>query len=115
MKICRDCGKEFDPEHKKTICKAGYINQCAKCSVKSKDVDIKYLGKQGLSNKDASIEIFRENLGFVKQVIRGENARGFTANISLGSPVSQCVNQDMNDGDFNRFDKPKGYHGKPGK
>jgi hypothetical protein len=79
------------------------------------DNDIKYVGKQGLSNKDASIEIFRENLGFVKQVIKGENARGFTANLSLGSPVNECVNQECGDSDFDRSDKPKGYNGKPGK
>jgi hypothetical protein len=115
MKTCRDCGNKFDPKHKATICKAGFIDQCAKCSVKSKDVKIKYLGKQGLSNKDASIEIFRENLEWVKNVIKGENARGFTANLSLGSPVTQCVNQDSADGDFDRKDKPKGYNGKPGK
>lgn len=93
-KICRDCGKEFDPKAKQTICKAGFIDQCARCSVKSKDADTKYLGKQGLTNKDGSITIFRENLATVKAVIKGENARGFTANISLGSPVNQSAKKE---------------------
>lgn len=115
MKICRDCGKEFDTDAKKTICKGGYIDECAQCSVRSKDADIRFVGKPGLTNKDAAIEIFRDNLDYVKGVIKCENARGFTANISLGSPVNQCVNQDSQDEDFDRFDKPKGYHGKPGK
>ena len=39
--ICRDCDREFDPEHKKTITRSGFIDQCAKCSVKSKDNNIK--------------------------------------------------------------------------
>jgi hypothetical protein len=91
MKICRDCGLEFDPDHKRTICKSGYIDQCAKCSVGSMDADIKYVGRPGATLKGANIEIFRENLGFVKQVIKGENSRGFTANLSLGSPVTQSA------------------------
>ena len=94
MKICRDCGKEFDPEHKKTICKAGYINQCAQCSVKSNDGNIKYVGRPGATLKGANIEIFRENLGFVKQVIKGENARGFTANLQFSSPITQSEKED---------------------
>lgn len=93
-KICRDCGKEFDPVAKRTICKAGFVNQCAHCSRKTGDADTKYLGKQGLTNKDGSITIFRENLAWVKGVIKGENARGFTANLSLGSPVNQSAKKE---------------------
>ncbi len=114
--ICRDCGKDFDPIHKKTICKGGYINQCAQCSVRSKDADIMYVGKQGLTNKDGSIIIFRDNLDYVKGVIKCENARGFTANISLGSPVNQSIDKEDDDFEFgDRDSMPKGYHGKPGK
>jgi hypothetical protein len=94
IKICRDCEREFDTEHKKTITRAGYINQCAECSVKSGDIGVKYLGRPGATLKGANIEIFRENLNWVRGVIKGENARGFTANISLGSPVNQSEKQD---------------------
>jgi hypothetical protein len=115
IKICRDCGHEFDTQAKKTLTRAGFIDQCAKCSVKSGDNDLKYLGRPGATLKGANIEIFRENLATIKQVIKGENARGFTANLSLGSPVSACVNQECDDSDFDRSDKPKGYNGNPGK
>jgi len=104
MQICRDCGREFSLAAKRTICKAGYVDECAKCSVRSRDADIKYLGKPGATLKGANIEIFRENLPWVKAVIKGENARGFTANISLGSPVNQSI--DKNDSDF-EFGKKK--------
>jgi hypothetical protein len=94
IKICRDCGREFDTENKKTICKAGYINQCAVCSLKSGDNQNKYLGKPGATLKGANIEIFRENLGFVRQVIKGENMRGPTANLNFSSPVNQSAKKD---------------------
>lgn len=81
-KICRDCGKPFE---KKTV-KAGYINQCNSCSLKSGDANKKYLGRPGLTNKDGSITIFRTDLPFVKAVIRRENAIGPTANLNISSP-----------------------------
>ena len=94
IKTCRDCGKEFDLEAKRTMVKAGFVDQCAQCSVRSKDNNIRYLGKPGLTNKDSSIEIFRENLSWVKAVIKGENSRGFTANLNFGSIVTASEKTD---------------------
>ena len=94
IQTCRDCGLEFDTEHKKTITRAGYIDECAKCSVKSKDNNIKYVGRPGATLKGANIEIFRENLSWVKAVIKGENSRGFTANLKFGSIVTASEKTD---------------------
>lgn len=82
---CRDCGKRFDPESKRRQVKQGYYNQCLTCSLSTKDVP-RYLGRQGLTNKDGSITIFRENLDFVKKVLKRECGAGFNANLSLGNP-----------------------------
>jgi hypothetical protein len=111
IKICRTCGDDFDTEHKKTLTRSGFIDECAKCSVRSKDASVKYLGKQGATHKGANIEIFRENLAWVKNVIKGENARGFTANISLGSPVNQSIDKEDSDFEFgNKESMPVGYN-----
>jgi hypothetical protein len=80
--ICRDCGDDFD---KKTV-KAGFINQCDACSRKSGDLDIKYLGRQGSSNKSASIEVMRYDLENARRMIKFENRRGRNPSLNLSTP-----------------------------
>lgn len=90
---CRDCGKQFDPKEKIRVVRQGYYNQCVECSLKMKDVP-RYLGRQGLTNKDGSIEIFRDNLNFVSKVLKRETSAGYGANLILGSPKSKDLNEE---------------------
>jgi len=92
--ICRTCGKEFDPNAKRKIIRAGYRDQCAKCSAASGDHTTKYLGRQGATNKSANITIFRRSLGFVKSVLRLENRRGRTANLDFRSIIKASEKED---------------------
>lgn len=82
---CRDCGKVFDAEAKRRLCKIGYYNQCTQCARKAGDVE-RFVGRPGLTNKDSSIEIFRTNLEFVRAQIRRETAIGFGANLCFSNP-----------------------------
>ena len=86
--VCRNCGIEFDPEKKRRIIKAGYINQCASCSASTGDINQKYLGRPGATNKSADITIFRTNLATVRGTLRRESAIGRNANIDLSSAVN---------------------------
>ena len=79
---CRTCGKEFDPRTKRKM-RGGFIDQCIKCS--KGDVAM-YLGRPGKSNKGGDIEIFRENLKFVKSILTKEKGAGFNANLIISSP-----------------------------
>ena len=85
---CRSCGKQFNPSIKKQI-RGGYINQCAPCS--KGDREGMYLGRLGGPNKGASIEVFRTNLPFVRQVLKVESSRGPTANLIITNPANQMV------------------------
>ena len=85
LRECDVCGDEYDPSKKK---RGGYINHCDGCA---KEKVERYLGRQGLTNKDASITVLRENLGFWKRTIKRENSIGFNANLPLGSPAFEQV------------------------
>jgi len=85
---CRSCNKLFDPEQKRRLIKAGYINQCATCSARTGDINQKFLGRPGSSNKSASINIFRTNLGAVRKILGRESSIGRNANIDLSSAVN---------------------------
>jgi hypothetical protein len=84
--VCRSCGKKFDPDKK--IIKAGYRDQCSTCSARSGDINQKYLGRPGATNKSADITIFRTNLATVRGTLRRESSIGRNANIDLSSAVN---------------------------
>jgi hypothetical protein len=86
--LCRNCGVEFDLEKKRKIIKAGYIDQCASCSARTGDINQKYLGRPGATNKSADITIFRTDLATVRGTLRRESAIGRNANIDLSSVVN---------------------------
>ena len=85
---CRSCGKEFDPIEKRKVIRAGFYNQCAACSARSMDINIKYLGRPGATNKGADIHIFRTDLVNVRGILKRESAIGRNANINLSSAVN---------------------------
>ena len=92
--ICRDCGVDFDPAKKKLIIKAGYVNQCARCSARTGDINQKYLGRPGATNKSADITIFRTNLAAVRGTLKRESTIGRNANIDLSSVSNASAKQD---------------------
>jgi hypothetical protein len=92
--VCRSCGIKFDPVKKKLIIRAGYVNQCASCSARTGDVNQKYLGRPGASNKSADITIFRTDLAAVRGTLRRESAIGRNANIDLSSAVNASAKKD---------------------
>lgn len=91
---CRSCGKEFDPDAKRKLIKAGYRDQCAECSAVSGDHQRKFLGRPGATAKGANITIFRTSLDFVRHVLRLENKRGRTANLDFKSVVRESGKED---------------------
>lgn len=91
LRVCRDCETEFDPAKKSY--RGGFIDQCSSCSRASGDAEQRYLGKPGLTNKDASIEIFRTDLARVRATINRENRIGFTANLPISSPGAEAAKE----------------------
>jgi len=87
-RTCRTCGEEFSVTRKKSLYKGGYIDQCAGCSAKSKDADLKYLGTHEGSAKGNSPVIHKSNLRFIRHVLKVQNRRGRTANLDLRSAVN---------------------------
>jgi len=88
--VCRSCGKRFDPDIKKKV-RGGYVDQCAPCA--TDDRKGMYLGRLGGPNKGASVEIFRENLAFVRQVLNAEKNRGPTANLIISNVANEQIRQ----------------------
>lgn len=73
---CRTCGREFDPDTKRRQLKAGYWDQCLRCSLNSRDNSKKYLGRPGATSKGANIEIFRADLATARAYINRERSAG---------------------------------------
>lgn len=86
--ICRTCDSEFE---KKTI-KRGYINQCNSCSLKQNE-PLKFLGRQGLSNKSSSIVVITTGLKEMKRFIQFENMRGPGVTLNMSSIINEHVRQ----------------------
>jgi hypothetical protein len=84
--ICKICEVEFQ---KKTV-RRGYINVCDTCSLQHDEVE-RFLGRQGSSNKSASIFVVRENLAHFKRLLQFENRRGPGCTLNLGSTVNQHI------------------------
>jgi len=91
IRECAKCGDEYDPSKKK---RGGYIYHCDACS---KEKVEKYIGRQGLTNKDSSITVLRENLGYWKQTIKRENAVGINANLPLSSAAFEQIAAEKRD------------------
>jgi hypothetical protein len=86
---CRDCGDWFDPEKKRTITKAGYIDQCVDCSVASDDDKFRYVGLTGRSPKGGDIFVVRTNTEAMRMSLKRANACGFTANLTVGNVIRE--------------------------
>jgi hypothetical protein len=88
VRECAVCGEEYDPSRKR---KGGYIQHCDDCSEEKVE---KYLGRPGLTNKDASVTILRTDLQYWKEQLERENAIGFGANLPVGNPAFEKSSED---------------------
>ena len=95
MRICRTCGGTFGTKR----IKAGFIDQCDACSLRSRDHKKKYVGRPGATNKDASITIIKTDLDAARKQLRRENTCGYGANINLSSAAQERVKEQFLDPD----------------
>jgi hypothetical protein len=91
IRECAVCGEEFDTVKKR---KGGYITHCDDCSEETVE---KYIGRQGLTNKDASISIIRTDLEYWRSQIARENAAGFNANLPISNAPFEQVREARQD------------------
>ena len=108
MTTCRTCGEDFNPKFKRKSL-GGYIDECNDCAHTSGDAQTKYVGRPGLTNKDASVEIFRSNLQTVRAQLRRESAIGFGPNLGIGHPVAVQAVEDSKESkkDFKHLKETK--------